>query len=76
MTPRRMTEKVIVAVTIEPKWLAKQTPQCEGPVDERIWKTAMRLSGRSLKGMRTEGRFCVTFPIESLTDEGRKELGL
>jgi hypothetical protein len=48
-------------------------PRAQGPVDDRIWRTAMLITGGKLvKGIAHEGRFCVTFPMESL-DEGGKE---
>lgn len=74
--PAKSRRKVRVAIEIDPRWLAKQTPQRRGPVRDDIWATAMRLTNRNLTGMKTHGELCVTFPVESLTAEARRELKL
>lgn len=74
--PAKSRQRLHVAVEIEPDYFARQTPQRRGPVRDDIWKTAMRLTGSNLKGMQVHGELCVTFPIESLTAEARRELKL
>ena len=70
----RSKQSIRVGVTISDEWIIKNTPVMDGPVDDRIWKTAMRLTGRSLKGMQVYGRYHVSFPVSSLTPEARAEL--
>jgi hypothetical protein len=67
-------QKVRVAVEIEPEWFVRATPTRAPMVRMDIWKTAMRLTGSSLKGMEVCTHTCVSFPVESLTSEGRAEL--
>jgi len=67
-------QNVHVAVEIEPAWFARATPTRAPMVRPDIWKTAMRLTGKSLRGMQVCTHTCVTFPTTSLTEEGRAEI--
>lgn len=73
----RSKTNVRVAVTIEPRWFAKETTAGGPMVRPDIWATAMQLTGSKLPtGMKVHSFTCVTFPVEGLTPQGRKALGV